>query len=643
MSGGSTVEHIDAVDAFARTLYLRAKQSGLAFADVAAAVRQLHLALRHLRVEAADQDSLLNNRAHGSSPVYARQLKPMVQDCEFTLEQLEAVVDKYGDGRPSGDERARDERLAVVRSRLVSDRTNVDLFLDTVQLHNPANKPYQVDGRQPGFEDIKDKVDTIADRLFHNRDYGSFDEDEDSLWLQFKAELEKEGFAPQVLRKHKDILRAYIRELECNMSGGIYPTVRGLLEREAKELPTYNTNEKFHPGMKGERRMPDLAPVSEHYSTSPQDTASEHSDSLALISTRDLMAMDTLNSEMAGMSLQSPSQPHYSISPSGNGQRYLPSNAAGSLPGPELSSSPNSHLLGASPRSVPPLPPYVNGGGPPPYGTSPLNTTRLAPDRYGNEIPPDAQWTRIRRALVSPEVLERAGVRYEARPEYVAILGRLSKEQITEYARQSADARAARSGRRAPPRRSDRREREQERADSKSSRDDDDECALTDFSDTTDDEYEETYEKGTKSYPFIVNPPRRNKTSPSSTTLPKPILKNRNENHVRFDPEPHEVDSRTSRSLKDDRDRDRRRDRSSRRSARESSRRYSDSADQRERHRDRHGDYYGSSKRHHRSDRRGSRRDDRPSRKKVWGETLGAVGIGGAAVSLISVLAEAAS
>ncbi|KPM35021.1 hypothetical protein AK830_g11554 [Neonectria ditissima] len=650
MSGGSTVEHIDAVDAFARTLYLRAKQSGLAFADVAAAVRQLHLALRHLRVEAADQDSLLNNRAHGSSPACSRRLRPMVEDCEFTLDQLEAVMDRYGDGRPSGDEQARDDRLAVVRSRLVSDKTNVDMFLDTVQLHTPANKPYQVDGRQPDFEDIKDKVDTIANRLFHNRDYGSFNEDEDSLWLEFKAELEKEGFAPQVLRKHKDILRAYIRELESNMSGGTYPTVRGLLEREAnslptspKELPAYNTNEKFYPGMKDERRMPDLAPVSEHYSTSPQDTGSEHSDSLALISTRDLMAMDTLNSEMTAMSLQSPSQQHYSISPSANGQRYLPSNTAGSLAGPELSSSPNSYLLGASPRSVPPLPPYVNGGGPPAYGTSPLNAARLAPDRYGNEIPADAQWTRIRRTLVSPEVLERAGVRYEARPEYVAILGRLSKEQITEYARQSAEARAARSDRRPPPRRDDRRDRE--RADSKSSRDDDDddESAVTDFSDTTDDEYEETYEKGTKSYPFIVNPPRKSKTSPPSTTLPKPILKNRNENHVRFDPEPHEVDSRASRSLKDDRDRDRRRDRSSRRSAREPSRRYSDSADQRERHRDRHGDWYGSSKRHHRSDRRGSRRDDRSSRKKVWGETLGAVGIGGAAVSLISVLAEAAS
>ncbi|KAH7144381.1 hypothetical protein B0J13DRAFT_43689 [Dactylonectria estremocensis] len=663
MSGGSTVEHIDAVDAFARTLYLRAKQSGLAFADAASSVRQLHLALRHLRVEAADPDSPL--RTGASSSVFARRLRPMVEDCDFTLAQLESVLDRHGDGRPSGDERVRDEKLAVIGSRLMSDKTNVDMFLDTVQLQNPANKPRQVvDNRQPGLEDIKDKVDQIASRLFQNRDFNSFAEDEDSLWLEFKAELEKEGFAPHVLLRHKDILRAYIRELESvgYVSGGTYPTVRGLLEREAKtqptspkELPAYDNNEKFYVGMKGERRMPDTAPVAHTLSSSPREMSADSNDSMALISTRDLIAMDSLNSDMAGLILQSPSQQQqYSRSPSD--QRYLAFTTAASFSGHELSSSPTSHF-GASPRSVPPLPPYVNGGAPPSYGSSPRS--RLAPDPYGMEIPADAQWTKIRRTLVSPEILERAGVRYEARPEYVAVLGRLSREQIAEYARQSAEARAARSAGRRPRRSSDRRRRGRDRADSKSSRDDradskssrddlDDSSAVYDNSSSSDDSDNDTRpdDKGTKSYPYIVHPPTRNKTSPASTVLPKPILKNKNENHVRFDPEPYEVDARSPRSYRDDRDRDRDRDRrrddrsSRRHTTREGSRRYSDSG---ERPRERHGDYYGSGRRHHRSDRRGSRREDRSYKKKAWGETLGAVGIGGAAVSLISVLAEAAS
>jgi hypothetical protein len=49
------------------------------------------------------------------------------------------------------------------------------------------------------------------------------------------------------------------------------------------------------------------------------------------------------------------------------------------------------------------------------FGTSPVpETIRLAPDEHGNEIPPNAHWTKINRRLVSPEVLEQDHRRYEA-------------------------------------------------------------------------------------------------------------------------------------------------------------------------------------------------------------------------------------
>lgn len=49
-------------------------------------------------------------------------------------------------------------------------------------------------------------------------------------------------------------------------------------------------------------------------------------------------------------------------------------------------------------------------------GTSPRPDSGmyLAPDQMGNEIPPDALWTKIDRRLVSPEVLAQDGRRYEA-------------------------------------------------------------------------------------------------------------------------------------------------------------------------------------------------------------------------------------
>ncbi|KAF7553655.1 hypothetical protein G7046_g7034 [Stylonectria norvegica] len=662
MSGGSSVEHIDAADAFARNLYLRAKQSGLAFADVAAAVRQLHLALRHLRVESADPDSLLNR---SNASVYARQLQPMIEDCDWTLKQLDTLLEKYGDARAPDDVHDRADRIAVIRSKLVTEKTNVDMFLDTVQLHNPANNPgHAVDGSQASLEGIKDKVDEIASRLFKRRGDNAFAEDEDGLWQEFKAELEKEGFAPRVLAKHKEVLRAYIREVESMSStnGGTYPTVRGLLEHEANSRSNSprnpvaaKDNEKYSSAMKDEKRMPSHAPRRPTSSSSSEDEVSDSNDSLALISTRDLMAMDNLNAGMKGLHLHPPSKPEYNLSQSAPPQRYLPSNVTGMLNAPPPSSE-----LSSSPRFVPPFPPSAVGGRPLPPGHTSNASFRLAPDRYGHDIPAEAEWTRIRRTLVSPEVLERAGVRYEARPEYVAILGRLTREEVANFARQSAAARAARAPPRRRPDRHDReRERDRDRADSKSSRDDeDDDSDLFDESDSTDDDDDKTSEKGTKSYPYIVKAPDKN-TSPASTVPPKPILKNKNENHVRFDPEPHEVESRSPRSLKDDRER--RRDRappsSSRRYNRESSRRHSDSGGsggeryRSERRGSNAGDHHSSSntgggssssRRHHR-DRRGSRREERAAKKKAWGETLGAVGIGGAAVSLLSVLAEAAS
>lgn len=654
MSGVLALEQIDAVDAFARSLYQRVKQSGAAFVDVASAVRCLHLALRHLRVEAADPDSLLNRP---DVTVYARQLKPVVEDSDFTLSQLAALLDKYGHGKSVDDEQTRDERVEVMRTKLISGKTNIDMFLDTVQLHASAAQPDRVvnNGSQPSLEGIKDKVDEIASRLFRRSDGKGLVEDEDGLWQEFKAELEKQGFSPQVLRKHKDVLRAYIRELESmsNLNDQTYPSIRGLLEHEARSRPTSpkqnkspDDGDKFFVGIKGGGHRSQQTPDKPFYSSS-EDSASDVSDSMALISTKDLVALDNLNTGMAGLRLQPPQ--HYTFSHSAPSQRYLPSNVVGCLPGPsesaELSASPIQQF-GASPRFVPPI-----AQQPPPIGAG-RSSSRLAPDRYGNEIPVEAQWTKIKRTLVSPEVLERAGVRYEARPEYVAVLGRLTREEISEYARQSTAARAARGY---PRRKEDRNHRRRSRSDSRSS-DEDDDSDRWGESDSTDADDDKTSEKGTKSYLHVVDPPQK-KTSPSSTVQPKPILKNKNENHVRFDPEPHEVDAKPH-SLKDSRDYPRQHERPPPpgfRRYRDNPRRHSDTYDRR---RDDRGDRYGGNaseyyhdsrssnsnsngRRYHR-DRKGSRKDDRSTRKKAWGETLGAVSLGGAAATLISVLAEAA-
>lgn len=437
-------------------------------------------------------------------------------------------------------------------------------------------------------------------------------------------------------------------------NGGTCPTVRGLLEHEAKSRPVSPgkelavVDENSHPHAINIKQSRPHRAVDRRYSTtSSEHSGTDSSESMALISTKELMAMDSLNASMSRFHLQPPGQDKDTFSRSAPSTRYLPSNVAGTITGPgdhELSASPTSHF-GSSPRFVPPTPGYAAPGlqGPPgPNGGASRAYSRLAPDRYGNEIPVEAQWTKIKRTLVSPEVLERAGVRYEARPEYVAILGRLSKEQIADFAHQSAVARAARNY---PRRHNEKDERRRSRSDSRSSEEEDDSDAF-DESDSTDDDDDKTSDKGHKSYLHVVDPPDK-KTSPSSTVPPKPILKNKNENHVRFDPQPHELEPKSPHSLRDDRDHSRRH-----RPPPPGFRRHRDAPRRGSSDTSSRGDRYGgeyyhdnrsTGRRHHRDrERRGSRRDEREPKKK-WGSALGAVGIGGAAATLLSVLAEAAS
>jgi hypothetical protein len=507
----------------------------------------------------------------------------------------------------------------------------------------------------------------------------------------------------------------------------------------------------------------------ERYDSSSSDDGymDSHSD-LTLISTRDLMSMDRREADMLAARMQSvhlaPQNqlpaPNYSVSPSTSPtNRFLPAPGGASQPIPiaagqrpallppdhQLSSSPGSQqLMSMSPRYVPPalvpgsyqppqssaLSPSLFPGSAPQPGAFPASPTisnsstlvavparqaRLAPDSAGREIPLDAIWTSIKRSLISLEVLDRAGVRYEARPQFVAILGHYSREQITDFARQSELVRRARRHNIAHKRR-DRgenrtRDVSHERTSHKKVESDSESEPLWDESDTTDVEdlksrqknrrrgssvsdatatksvassardkytpktyietassthhngdrsvsYDSAEDKGTKTYPVIVPAPSMSgangttadgKLSPSATVPPKSILKNKNENHVRFDANgPHEVseaeisrekEKRDRKRRDKDRDRDRDRDR-------EPTRKDKDRASKRY-----HGSNGGGSRSRGGGDegipegmsREEYRRREKAGRKRAWGETLGAVGIGGAAASLLSVLTEAAA
>ncbi len=93
-----------------------------------------------------------------------------------------------------------------MRSKLATQKANITVFLDTVQLHNPAKEQprslafQNADAHQ--LDLIEDKVDAVAARVFRRR-VTAGTETEDDLWQQFRAELEAEGFSSEVLQRNK--------------------------------------------------------------------------------------------------------------------------------------------------------------------------------------------------------------------------------------------------------------------------------------------------------------------------------------------------------------------------------------------------------------------------------------------------------
>lgn len=207
MTATNPTPQIPTLTTTALRLWARAKTSPLA--ALAPPTRALATALKHLKFEAADPDSVLNGPREG---VYLRQLGPVLEDCDFALRQVEAVLERDERGLVGDEER--EGVVRVVGRRLGGVRVGVELFLDTVQLQGGERDVVRAEdddiggeGQEVGtrnLDEIKDKVDAIAKKIFARRDSGlGDDEDEDALWERFRDELVREGFAPEVLRKHK--------------------------------------------------------------------------------------------------------------------------------------------------------------------------------------------------------------------------------------------------------------------------------------------------------------------------------------------------------------------------------------------------------------------------------------------------------
>ncbi|ESZ96134.1 hypothetical protein SBOR_3485 [Sclerotinia borealis F-4128] len=517
MSFGASPSDIIIVVTFCRELYRKCRSAGGEYDETSREVRGLHTVLKHLKSEVGDEDSPLNK----DPSIWGIQLAPIIGDCDFTLKQLDGLLSKYersfkGDGSGNGGGKiSRDrmwygsdemDQLGGIRVKLISHKTSLTLFLDNIQLHENGKMAKNLDVQGEHLDIILDKVDHIAARMSQKDGtlMTTYEDDDKEVWKQFRRELISEGFSSTVLQQHKDVLRAYIRQMEqdgllveepptSRMASPVSPYSErwidsthsesyrgqppsfdsiniGSGDSGAKEMIQREDNIKFTTSMKLERPKPEshLDPYSERqYERQSTHIRRQISPPLTpKISTTDFTEPKSQKDTSGSGSVSDTSSIHRTKSPS-NGLiiqtsdlLLLPFPATSQLLSPASPSSyhspsdeatrsialrpKRSSLKGSSPRtsgvrfdlpghqSSPKVTTPVTGISPRPDSSMP--TTRLAPDSYGNEIPPDAKWTKVKRSLISPEVLNQDGRR---RPDFVAILGILTREEIQDYVSRS--------------------------------------------------------------------------------------------------------------------------------------------------------------------------------------------------------------
>lgn len=212
MSFGASPSDIIIVVSFARRLYRQCRNAGGEYLEISREVRGLHTVLRHLKYEVEAPESALNR----DRALYARELAPVIGDCDYTLQQLDDLMQKYGKlaGREGGAGRlwekirfgsAEMDELGNIRMKLINHKTTITMLLDTIQLHESNRMSTVLENQNGQLDMILDKVDAIAARM--GQGTGSimttYDDDDKEVWKQFRRELVQEGFSSDVLQQHK--------------------------------------------------------------------------------------------------------------------------------------------------------------------------------------------------------------------------------------------------------------------------------------------------------------------------------------------------------------------------------------------------------------------------------------------------------
>ncbi|KAL8640053.1 MAG: hypothetical protein Q9226_008788, partial [Calogaya cf. arnoldii] len=205
----------------------------------------LHVVLNRLKEEAAKPGNpITKDKSHG------KELGIIADGCKDVLTQLNKVLVKYN----ALSEQERSVRrlwkkikfgngvvadVAVLRSKTTYYTSSLTLFLNMVSLGTIGNVEQKMDKAGGDLQDIKSAVNRISAHFMATAgEEGSVltahTKDDRDAWRELRRRLLKDGFQDSLVRKHMDIIMAYVKELGDR---GAFDTTNVCEAAEAETMP----------------------------------------------------------------------------------------------------------------------------------------------------------------------------------------------------------------------------------------------------------------------------------------------------------------------------------------------------------------------------------------------------------------------
>ena len=188
-------------------------------------VSSLHAVICRLEKEASKPESPINRPGDRCK----EELQAIVGGCETVLKLLDRVLEKYN--TLSEKERSVKKlwqrvrcgngELADVRDmreKLTYYTSALSLFVNMVSMGSIGRVEQKMEIAGGDIREIRIAVNGITAHLLSatNREGSvltTYADDDKAVWKEFRKELIEEGFSSSIIRKHKRLIKAYIKEL----------------------------------------------------------------------------------------------------------------------------------------------------------------------------------------------------------------------------------------------------------------------------------------------------------------------------------------------------------------------------------------------------------------------------------------------